>query len=286
MTEPHWQQISVEFPTWAHAERTAVTDLAPALTALEAQRVLDAWFFIRKAPCWRLRYTGSDPDRAREKMRGALTPLLAQRQILSATAVVYEPEVHAFGGHESMDAAHRFWHLDSRHILAALAQPAIGRKRRELAVLLVTAMLHAARLDWYEQGDVWARVAAHRPPPTDPEGLALLIGQTRRLLAADTATLTQSNKPLADLAEWATVYIDFGHQISALNNAGNLHRGQRDILAHHIVFAFNRLGLPANAQSALSNAAKHAIFNNFNTPTERLEPGGHPQPHTVNGNLA
>jgi thiopeptide-type bacteriocin biosynthesis protein len=59
-----------------------------------------------------------------------------------------------------MAAAHRLFHADSRHILAYLAQ-AGGGHRRELGVILATALMRAAGQDWYEQGDIW-----RRPPRT------------------------------------------------------------------------------------------------------------------------
>jgi hypothetical protein len=52
-----------------------------------------------------------------------------------------------------------------RNSRAILAHLAAGRDdRREQSLLLCTAMMRAAGLDLYEQGDVWAWVAEHRPP--------------------------------------------------------------------------------------------------------------------------
>jgi protein-L-isoaspartate(D-aspartate) O-methyltransferase len=64
-----------------------------------------------------------------------------------------------------MDIAHALFHQDSQHLLARAAQiessPALGRS--EATVLLYSAMLRAAGLDWFEQGDVWAKIATLRP---------------------------------------------------------------------------------------------------------------------------
>jgi hypothetical protein len=36
--------------------------------------------------------------------------------------------------------------------------------------------------------------------------------------------------------------------------------GLRDVLAHHVIFAWNRLGLPSATQVVLAAAAKTAVF--------------------------
>jgi hypothetical protein len=38
-------------------------------------------------------------------------------------------------------------------------------------------------------------------------------------------------------------------------------RGTRDILAHHVIFHWNRIGLPYKTQSILAHAAKTVIFS-------------------------
>ena len=62
MTTTSWIQLNLHFADPEHAERTAVEHLAPALQAAEASSLITAWFFIRKTPCWRLRYL--PPDQA------------------------------------------------------------------------------------------------------------------------------------------------------------------------------------------------------------------------------
>jgi protein-L-isoaspartate(D-aspartate) O-methyltransferase len=60
-----------------------------------------------------------------------------------------------------MEVAHRLFHADSRHVLGKVAGS--GRDlHRELAVVLASRLLRAARQEWYEQGDCWDRLAVHR----------------------------------------------------------------------------------------------------------------------------
>ncbi len=54
-TTRDWYQVRVQFPEWATAENTAATHLGPQLQHLQDTGVITAWWFIRKAPCWRLR---------------------------------------------------------------------------------------------------------------------------------------------------------------------------------------------------------------------------------------
>ncbi|WP_264372917.1 thiopeptide-type bacteriocin biosynthesis protein [Nonomuraea phyllanthi] len=165
-----WRQVNLAFPDWASAEHIAVTHLAPLLEAAEHERLITAWFFMRKRPCWRIRYAPSS-GRTQPHFRAHLNNLIRQRHIDTATEAVYEPEQHAFGGAEAMWCSHDLFHLDSRHLLHHLTHSPGMQRRRELSILLCTVLLRAAGLDWYEQGDVWARVADHRdlPSPIPPE---------------------------------------------------------------------------------------------------------------------
>ncbi|MDM4723398.1 thiopeptide-type bacteriocin biosynthesis protein [Micromonospora sp. WMMA1363] len=217
---------------------------------------------MRKAAHWRLRYLPTSSD-AHTYLRNHLDAMCHAQLLTGAIDVVYEPETHAFGGTHAMDIAHRFWHHDSRHLLAHLSatcdQPTT-RRRRELTLLLCSTMLRAAGLDWYEQGDVWARVAAHRDPPT-PTDDAHLQAAVRRLMTVDTTTLTVPDAALAAAAQWFAGYTSAGRDLARLNASGQLRRGLRDILAHHVIFAWNRLGLPATTQAVLATTATTVVFD-------------------------
>ena len=51
-----------------------------------------------------------------------------------------------------------------------------------------------------------------------------------------------------------------GSELADLSDSGQLHRGLRDVLAHHVIFAWNRIGLPYATQATLTAAAKTVIF--------------------------
>jgi thiopeptide-type bacteriocin biosynthesis protein len=261
-----WQQLNVAFPDWNGAESLAVASIIPLLAEAEADGQVPSWFFIRKQPAWRIRYRLSGTGHPTETtIWRRLDDLAASGCISGWNHGVYEPEVHAFGGDEAMRAAHRFFHGDSNGCLAYLASERATRqpdRRRELSLLLCARMLRAAGLDWYEQGDVWARVAAHRDPPASATAAHAdgLREAARRLIGADIEGQLRPGTSLAHVADWADVYLAAGRELARLNSDGCLHRGVRDVLAHHLIFAWNRLGLPHATQAVLASTAKAAVF--------------------------
>ncbi|WP_322769549.1 thiopeptide-type bacteriocin biosynthesis protein [Frankia sp. Cr1] len=272
----HWHQVNVTFPDWANAEGTAVDHLAPLLDTAETDGLITSWFFVRKAPCWRIRYlTRQTTGEAQAYVHARLADLRETRRIGDATFTIYEPEVHAFGGAEGMDATHRLFHLDSRHLLAYLngtSHTPGNRRRRELSVLLCSRLLRAAGLDWYEEGDVWARVAGHRQPPEriPDDRLRTLQDGLRHLMSIDAGSLTRDNLPPA-FADWTSAFAAAGSELAALSTDGLLRRGLRAVLAHHIIFAWNRHGLPHTTQAVLAHTAKTVVFGHDPTADHQLQ---------------
>ena len=48
-----WYQVRVQWCDWESAERIAAVHLWPRLGRLHEAGTLMAWWFVRKAPCWR-----------------------------------------------------------------------------------------------------------------------------------------------------------------------------------------------------------------------------------------
>lgn len=269
-----WQHVSIEFPDWDTAEHTAAAVLAPQLRQAEDDGVIAAWWFIRKAPCWRLRCQhgpATTPPAAAAHISSILQDMRIQGLIVTGRQAIYEPETCAFGGPAAMDTAHRLFHADSRNILTFLAPPAatappgavIGR--RELSILLCSRMIRSASQDWYEQGDVWHQVATHRPVPpgTPPDRLNCLASSVRKLMSADTGpgrVTGGASGPLTSAADWATAFEHAGRALGDAARDGTLTRGLRAVLAHHVIFHWNRIGLPSRTQGILAAAATEAVF--------------------------
>ncbi|WP_333769659.1 thiopeptide-type bacteriocin biosynthesis protein [Streptomyces sp. IBSBF 2435] len=267
MPQPTWRQVNVAFPDWERAEAIAVAEIAPLMESAEDAGAIATWFFVRKHPCWRIRY--APVASLQDAIDDRLEALVAAGSVTGWTESVYEPEVHAFGGTPAMDSAHQFFHHDSHHLLHFLHGDT-ARHRRETSLMLCSLMLRAAGLDWYEQGDVWARVAAHRPLPAvpEPDSNQRLHAAVRRLITVDPQHAMQPGSPLIGAEAWAAVYTAAGSDLARLNQTGRLHRGIRDVIAHHVIFAWNRLGLPYSTQAVLTAAAQTVIFGP-DTSTER-----------------
>ncbi|MFE1957633.1 thiopeptide-type bacteriocin biosynthesis protein [Streptomyces sp. NPDC059479] len=223
MNPPTWRQVNVAFRNWERAEITALAKLAPLLRAAEDEGALTAWFIVRKQPCWRVRYQPTTDGQSR--IGQGLDGLKTEGHIERWTEIIYEPEVHAFGGPEAMASAHRLFHRDSRSIIDFL-QSEVGQHRRETSLMLCSLMMRSAGLDWYEQGDVWARVAAHRhlPSGAEPDARDQLHTAVRRLLSVDPQYAIRPDGPLVHVAGWARAYVDAGSELADLSDSGQLHR--------------------------------------------------------------
>ncbi|GAA1582973.1 thiopeptide-type bacteriocin biosynthesis protein [Actinoplanes couchii] len=256
MTTPEWRQATITFPDPSNAEQTARNHLAPIMAEAERCQIITTWFYVRK-DAWHLRYAPSAAA-ADQYVTNELERLVRNQYVLRMVPGIYEPESHAFGGAEAMQVAHRLWHHDSRHLL--LGEGTVPTRHRETSIMLLAVMMRAAVLDWYEQGDVWARVADRRDQP--PRGLASShLAAVERLLTVDSATLTFASYPTLIEA-----YASAGRILHHLKQAGRLHRGLRDILAHHVIFAWNRRSIPGLHQAALAEAAKTVVFGPDPTP--------------------
>jgi protein-L-isoaspartate(D-aspartate) O-methyltransferase len=209
-----WQQLTYTCDDWRAAENTAVAVLGPLLTTAQDKGDIASWWFIRKGPEWRVRL---------ESPAGNLTGRLAEALAVngdarSVTEGTYEPETTRFGGPDAMDAAHRLFAADSRRLLDHLARNS-PRLLREIPVILAARLLRAARQDWYEQGDCWEQMAAHRrdghgpAPEPDP-------GTVSAMLALLSAGGDAPGSPLDDRPEWASAFEDAGRQIAALAGRG------------------------------------------------------------------
>jgi len=254
-----WCQANVAFPDWECAETTALARLAPLLRTAEDEGALTAWFIVRKRPCWRVRYVPAADGQ--DRIGQGLDVLIDEGAITAWTETTYEPEVHAFGGTEAMTSAHRLFHRDSRNIVDFLRSDA-GRHRRETSLMLCSLMMRSAGLDWYEQGHVWACVGAHRalPAGTEQGNNDRLSAAVHRLVSVNGEDMMRTGGPLAHAAEWVGAYADAGRELAHLTDSGQLHRGLRDVLAHHVLFAWNRIGLPYATQATLASTAKAVIF--------------------------
>ncbi|HEY5833935.1 thiopeptide-type bacteriocin biosynthesis protein [Streptomyces sp.] len=270
-----WYSVSVQFTDWNSAERTATDSLVPQLQQTENTGALAGWWFIRKHPCWRLRCRpGSAATRTdvAHAMTTTLDTLRAGGAIDRWWETVYEPEALAFGGPKGMDIAHDLFHADSRGVLDYVCRHTLTTQDehtlgcRELSILLCSTLLFGAGQEPHEQGDIWHRVEKLRPlPPGTPADRVSTMSVALQLLmnldTSPTSALFNGDNPLAFIAPWAAAFEDAGRRLGDAARDGILVRGVRDILAHHVIFAWNRLGLDGQTQAILARAARETLMN-------------------------
>ncbi|MEU1812746.1 thiopeptide-type bacteriocin biosynthesis protein [Micromonospora aurantiaca (nom. illeg.)] len=259
-TDGHWYQVRVEFLDWDAAETTVVTSLGPRLDHLVHAGACGGWWFLRKHPCWRLRFAHAHVD----AVNHVLDDLAATGEIATWRPSVYEPETAAFGGTPGIRIVHDLFCADSHGVLTYLRQPQPALGRRELSLLLLGGHLQAAGLDWFERGDVFARVAQLRPiDDTTRSQLDTLTDSVRGLLAVAPNTdnaLFAADGAVSFAAPWHTAYADAGRALAAAATAGTLRRGLRAVASHIVIFHWNRLGLAARTQGILARAALEAFL--------------------------
>ena len=247
-----WWHAAVSFPGEAGISPQTAAVLAGALSG---QR----FHFLRKEGTLRLRTERPAAE--------VFDQLVAEGLATGWTSGIYEPEIMAFGGPAAMAVAHELFCADSP---AALAETG-GAHARERSVLLISAMNRGARLDPFEIGDVWAKIASVRPAislPPDPRRQAAVTAM-RRLLHADAASRDHAEPGWADRV---AAFHDTGRELAWLNARGQLARGLRAILAHHAIFAFNRAAVPVAGQAAAACLAQYVAFCDHE-PTDPGRPG-------------
>lgn len=258
-----WHQVYIQFADYPTAERAFRAYLLPSLRGTHAE----AWWFLRKHPCWRLRLQHSPDTRAEDAIAHvseALDSAVSWGVVKDWWPSLYEPETLAFGGPDGMTIAHSVFHTDSVGVLdyqQSAAGGATGLDAKATSLLITTLFLRAAGLEWGEQGDVWGQVEARRPLAEDvpPDKVSSLADSMRQLLLRDTGPAL-ANGPLTPLGNWVTGMEHGGRALADAARNGRLGLGLRGVLARHLLFHWNRMGFNARQQAIWSRAAREAAL--------------------------
>lgn len=270
-----WQHLYIEFTDWNRAEHDFTEHILPVLLELQNTEQIRSWWFLRKHPCWRLRLLTPPGALLPTELTDALHEAAEHQQLKGWWPGVYEAETAAFGGQDAMNAVHELFAADSIATLT-IRRTIEDFGKRELSILLISAMARAAGLEWYEQGDLWNRVAAERPLPaqTPDAPLAKMSKALLPLVCIDTSpgsALLTPGSLLHPAASWVDAFRTAGRQLGITARSGTAQRGLREILSYVVIFHWNRLGLTAGAQAALAAAARGTFLNTHaDTMTERL----------------
>lgn len=258
-----WWQVDVAFDP--EHDHTAAARLASALEARRTEGDLERWWYLRKRPGWRLRL---HPTHAAGSLRleRSLDTLVDQGALRGWRTGIYEPETAAFGGPTGMGIAHELFCVDSRAITHLPEESRLPLGRKQLSLMLCTALMRSAGLEPLEHGDVWDRVCALRPLPedVDPRRVQNMIDPARTLLAADTSPTGAMFGPYGILAghrPWADGFSRAGSDLYRAGNDGSLQRGVRQVVAQLVIFHWNRLAFGPGVQAALARAARAVVLD-------------------------
>lgn len=72
--------------------------------------------------------------------------------------------------------------------------------------------------------------------------------------------MLRTSGPLSSASAWLTAFEYAGAALRKQAGEGGLTRGLRAVIAHHVIFHWNRIGLPARIQAKLALAASEVIF--------------------------
>ncbi|WP_329361943.1 thiopeptide-type bacteriocin biosynthesis protein [Streptomyces sp. NBC_00669] len=259
-----WHQLNIQFTRYPTAAASFHAHLLPALTTAP----VSSWWFLRKHPQWRLRvHPAADAatEDAATHLAKALDRAVTRGAVKNWRHGPYEPETTAFGGPAGMALAHDLFHVDSAGILdyehrTAQGQPGLP-DAKTTSLLAMTLLMRAARLEFGEQGDVWAQVEQHRPLTANVplDGIENMRTPLRRLLLTDADPLL-THGPLTSIRTWLDALQRSGAALANAAGEGQLALGLRGVLARHVLFHWNRMGFTTRQQSIWSRAAREAVL--------------------------
>ncbi|MFE2293722.1 thiopeptide-type bacteriocin biosynthesis protein [Streptomyces sp. NPDC059452] len=259
-----WQQVNIRFVDYERAQHAFSACLAPALRTWPVGR----WWFVRKAPHWRLRChpaPGASAQDMADHVAAALDSSVSWGVTADWRPALYEPETIAFGGPAGLPLAHALFHSDSEGVLGharvAEENPSDVLGAKETSILAMTLLMRAARLELGEQGDVWGRVEERRPLADDvtPQQVSTMTSPMRRLLLIDARPLLDSGS-LTPVRTWIEALEQHGRVLANAAAAGELSAGTRAILVRHILFHWNRMGFGLRQQSIWARATRTAAM--------------------------
>lgn len=260
-----WHQVNIRFVDYERAEHAFRAYLFPGL---RADGPVGQWWFVRKAPHWRLRCHPA-PEATSQDVAAHIAKALNSSVSCGATAnwhsTLYEPESIAFGGPAGLQLAHALFHADSEGVLdynsAFEANPADLPEPKETSLLTMSLLMRATGLEAGEQGDVWGRVEERRPLPDDvpPQRVSAMTAPMKRLLLTDARPLL-ADGTLTPIRPWIESLQHHGRRLAEAAESHKLNTGKRAVLARHILFHWNRMGFSIRRQSIWSRAAREALL--------------------------
>jgi thiopeptide-type bacteriocin biosynthesis protein len=220
------------------------SDVASVVETWRSQARFERFFFVRKQPGLRLRFSG---PRIAESLEPVLVQWLERAEqrnwLRSFRFATYEPEEFLFGGQAGMDIGHLHFDGDTRLALGYEALETPDLSRADLSLLVMNDLYLRFAEDRGEVWDIWKRIwAGHgRPGLPDPDPVA--VSRCHELL--NCANWQEHLAvPTHDLMDHARTHnADVALRLHAADRARRLDCGPRAFLAALCTFHWNRLGL-------------------------------------------
>jgi thiopeptide-type bacteriocin biosynthesis protein len=235
-----WLQVNLSLFPDRSGERPYVpwASLAPVVSAWRTEERFGWFWFVRKPPGLRLRFTGQELGARLEPALSAwLVAAEAANDIRGFRFGRYEPEQHRFGGPAGMAVAHDLFDCDSTVVLHYETLDDDRRQgidRHHFALSGLDDLFIRSLDDQAEVWEVWKRLEALLQYPQEAEAGAApgpgwgALDASGRALARDLVTGNQRA---------ATA-------LRSTADAGRLTTGTRSWLAAAAAFCWNRWGLP------------------------------------------
>jgi thiopeptide-type bacteriocin biosynthesis protein len=259
-----WLQVGVRCASDAQADAFLAGPLDTALRRWSEAGTVGQFFFMRKPPGVRLRFRGTGLDTTLlPELLALLAGEEAAKRITGHELGVYDEETHQFGGEVGLEIAHEHFDHDSRalfEIIRLEAQDADTTDRETLSLLVLNDLVAQVASDGWERWDVWRNMRlAGRLRTYGPEAEAALRGE----LEANHEALLQTLHPREALAKLPPAEQKVLERYFAANTkvaarfadaarAGTLLYGARKILPFFVIFHWNRWGMDATTQFALT----------------------------------
>jgi hypothetical protein len=269
-----WLQVNAALDRTEHSPRVnawLAFGLLTRVIDLGRGAALDLFFFQRKPPDLRLRFSTADVAVTQQWMSPILDSLVEASVFASWHLAPYEPDWRKLGSHRAMDGYHRWADVDTRAWLAFdrwAGEPGLDARRAEDAMVASIMGPHLDDLfvevvgDGHEVWDTWCNLLDLAGPGHVAPGL--IVGD-----GTDPAATEAMSGPLADLRRADAELAQTLHEALA---AGDSDTGLRATVAFIAQLSLNRWGLDGPAQRALAGAYAEA-----RDPRSGLR-GDHPLP--------
>lgn len=253
-----WLYYRIAVPSWEQAAQAIPGIIWPIMDVLSRKALIHGWWWLYKQDLLgsAIRLRLFIPRHSVDEVDCCFIHAIAESEY-QVFSLVYEPEIHLFGGPEGIETAHKFFCADSRFLARWAVLDASVRDTivpAGLSVALIIRLLSAAKLDSFEIWGFMEKLAATRSAgsPADNELLQYRKMLTMILPSPNAAFSVDYGKPSHLLVDYVEQVSAVGEELHRLYFSGRLGCGLREILVPLVLFHWNRVGFGQRMQRNLS----------------------------------